>query len=296
MWVGGGFPTIDPTQIDGDDALEVKHTLQHVTDLMLDTRITLYAVDPGSTAAGVTEITNPDQAAFVMAAGDALSGNADPFGANEDFDRLGPVTGGVLVRGRNDVSQLIAASVDLGANYYTISYSPANLNEESAQYRKIQVLCLKPGLKATTRTGYYAGAINTRDARADAIYDLTTAAEGELPLRGLDVTAKPESVAGTYDVRVGAARLAWKPAEDGSSSASVYILAVLLDEKGHMLAHTLHGMTAHARAGAALNDPAKMADFAFAVQPAAKAVTLRFIVRDNGNGRMGSFDMPFKGK
>ena len=31
---------------------------------------------------------------FLEAAGDAPSGNFDPFDANDDFDRLAPVTGG----------------------------------------------------------------------------------------------------------------------------------------------------------------------------------------------------------
>jgi hypothetical protein len=96
---------------------------------------------------------------------------------------------------------------------------------------------------------------------------------------------------------VGASNLTWKPVDDGSSSAQVAVLAVFLDKKGKMIAHTLHGMTAHAREGTNLRDPAKTADFGFTVQDspkAVKAVTLRFVVRDTGTGRMGSFDMPVK--
>jgi hypothetical protein len=73
---------------------------------------------------------------------------------------------------------------------------------------------------------------------------------------------------------------------------------VYLDKRGKMIAHTLHGMTAHAREGVNLRDPAKTADFGFTVEPAAKsekaAATLRFVVRDTGTGRMGSFDMALK--
>ena len=153
IWVGGGFPTINPTTIDGDDAQEVKDALQHVTDILLDTHVTLYAIDPSSTAAGMTEITDSSQAEFLMNAGDALSGGFDPFGANDDFDRLGPVTGGRVIRGRNDIGEQIASSADLGAHYYTISYTPSSSSEAAAQYRKIRVVPLRPGLTATTRTG-----------------------------------------------------------------------------------------------------------------------------------------------
>jgi VWFA-related protein len=73
IWVGGGFPTLDPASIDGADAEEVKNALEHTTDVLLETRITLYAVDPASLAAGLTEITDSSQLAFATAAGDSMA-------------------------------------------------------------------------------------------------------------------------------------------------------------------------------------------------------------------------------
>jgi VWFA-related protein len=290
IWVGGGFPSIDPTSIDSKDAQEVKDTLQHVTDILLDTHVTLYAVDPTSLAAGVTEITDIDQQAFAAAAGDALAGNSDPFSSSEDFDRLGPVTGGRVIRGRNDIAQQIASSVDLGANFYTISYTPSSASQAAARYRKIQVVCLRPGLSATTRSGYYPGAIQQEKSPDIAAYDLTTAAESTVPLNGLSVTVEP-GAANTYLIHVGVAGLNWRTNADGSSRASVYVLAASLDGKNKMVGHTLHGMTANAGPSANLSDPARTADFSFVAQPAPKADKLRFIVRDSATGRMGSVDL-----
>jgi len=289
IWVGGGFPTINPTTIDGDDALEVKNALQHITNLLLETHITLYAVDPTSTAAGMTEITDAAQMEFVETAGDAVSGDVDPFGASDDFNRLGPVTGGRVLRGSNDVAHQIASSVDLGAHFYTIAYTPSDTSETAAQYRKIAIRCLRPDLTATTRTGYYTRETAQQTAAATAAYDLTTAAESALPLNGLHVIAEAASHA--YVIHTGAAGLAWKAKEDGGATASVYIMAVSLDAHGRMLGHTLHAMTASAKASANLTDPLKFADFDFTVQPASKAVTLRFIVRDSATGHMGSTDL-----
>lgn len=298
IWVGGGFPTINPTTIDGDDAQEVKDALRHVTDVLLDTRVTLYAVDPTSTAAGMTEITDSSQAEFLLSAGDALAGNFDPFDANDDFDRLGPVTGGRVVRGRNDVGQQIALSADLGAHYYTIAYTPSSSSEAAAQYRKIRVVCLRPDLTATTRAGYYSGQIKEERTSANAAYDLTTAAETAIPLNGIHVTVDPDSSPdappNAYVVHTRAADLTWKLRDDGSATASVYIMAVSLSSKNTMLGHTLHGMTAIAKLGANLQDAAKVADFVFTALPLPRATTLRFIVRDNATGRMGSVDLPLK--
>ena len=296
IWVGGGFPSLDPEALDANDLQEVKDTLQHITDVLLDTRVTLYAVDPSSSAAGMTEITDPSQMAFVQAAGDGTAGAVDPFSASEDFDKLGPVTGGRVVRGLNDVAQQIASSVDLGSSFYTISYTPSSASEAATQYRKIRVVCLRAGVTATTRTGYYSGQTQQEKSTASAAYDLSTAAQGAMPLNGLHVTVEPDSSAGSlpnsYVVRVGITGLTWRPNVDGSATASVYVMAVSLDPKSKMLTHILHGMKAEAKPNTDLRDIAKSADFHFTAAPALKSATLRFIVRDSATGRMGSFDLP----
>lgn len=296
IWVGGGFPSLDPESIDGDDLQEVKDTLQHVTDVLLDTRVTLYAVDPTSLAPGMTEITDASQMAFVMAAGDSLANNSDPFNASDDFDQLGPVTGGRVVRGRNDIAQQIASSVDLGNRFYTISYTPSSTSDAAAAYRKIRVVCLRPGLTATTRSGYYSGQTQQEKSAATAAYDLTTAAQGAIPLNGVRVTVEPDNSpnapSATYIIHAGVANLTWKPRTDGSATASVYIMAVSLNAKNQMLGHTLRGMTASAQPGADLRDAARTADFHFTAQPAPRSTTLRFIVRDSATGRMGSVELP----
>jgi hypothetical protein len=96
----------------------------------------------------------------------------------------------------------------------------------------------------------------------------------------------------TYTVHVGASLLTWKPEDNGTSTAHVEILAVSRSRQGKPLAHTLHGATATARAGINVHDPQRVATFEFTTTAAAKAVTLRFVVRDQDTGRMGSFDLP----
>jgi VWFA-related protein len=296
IWVGGGFPSLDPEALDGDDLREVKDTLQHVTDVLLDTRVTLYAVDPTSTSPGMTEITDASQMAFIQAGGDLTAGSADPFSASEDFDKLGPVTGGRVVRGMNDIARQIASSVDRGSSFYTIAYTPSSNSESAAQYRRIRVVCLREGVTATTRSGYYSGQTQQEKSAATASYDLATAAEGAMPLNGLRVTVEPDSSTGAipnnYLVHVGVPGLTWKPNADGSSTASVYVMAVSLNAKSRMLAHVLHGMKAEAKPDTDLRDGARTAEFRFSAPPAPRSTALRFIVRDSATGRMGSVDLP----
>lgn len=295
IWVGGGFPSIDPTVLDADDAREIKGAIRHVTDLMLDTRVTLYAVDPSSSAAGMTEITDASQMAFVQAAGDATAGGADPFGATDDFDRLGPATGGRVIRGMNNVARQITSSVDLGSHFYTIAYLPGSASDAAALYRAIKVVCLRPGLTASTRSGYYAGQREQMRSAGTAAYDLTTAAESRIPLHGLRVAVVADNSLGkpdTYLIHVAATNLTWEQRPSGGSTASVDVMAVSLDGKGKMISHVVQRMTATANLDVNLHEPSRMADFILTAPPAPKAAILRFIVRDTESGLMGSMDIP----
>jgi VWFA-related protein len=292
IWVGGGFPTLNPTTLDGDHAQEVKDTIQHVTDVLLETHITMYAIDPTSNAAGLTEITNVDQTDFVTAGGGVMGLNIDPFDSAEDFDRLAPVTGGRIVRGLNDVAKQIATSIDLGANFYTLGYVPSSASNLAGKYRHIRVECLRPGVTINTREGYYPSHSESPAAtRTDLSYDLSTAAESTIPLNGLHLTVQAGRAPGAYILHVAAANLTWTANDDGSSTAHVAVLAVARSAKDKMLGHTLRVMTATARAGTNLQDPAREADFELTPTAFAKTASLRFVVRDAASGRMGSTEL-----
>jgi VWFA-related protein len=295
VWVGGGFPTLDPTALDSDHQDEINEAIHHVTDILLETHVTLYAVDPASNAAGLSEITSLEQADFVDAGGQMVS-SLDLYSTQEDFDHLGPITGGRVVRGLNDVAQQIGSSIDLGAHFYTLTYAPANDSTQAARYRHIRVQCLRPGLTVTTRDGYYPDpaanpAANAEATRTDLSYDLSTAAESPLPLNGLRMAAQRADAPGEYVLHVSAANLTWTSNTDGTATAHVAVLAVARSAKGKMLGHTLLTMTATARPGTNLQDPGHQADFELRPKPVDKATSLRFIVRDAATGRMGSADL-----
>jgi VWFA-related protein len=296
LWVGGGFPTVDPTEFDSHDLQTVHDTVQHITDVLLATRVTLYAVDPTSSAAGLVEITNADQADAFTAAGGTFGTNMANFDANEDFDHLGLVTGGRVVRGRNDIAAQIGNAIDAGASFYTIGYAPTNDSTSASEYRKIRVDCLRPGLTMVTRSGYYSERTQQQKSAGTAAYDLATAADSKLPLNGLRFKVIPEtSVAAntdTFVVRVAAPSLNWKQQEDGTSVASVYVMSVAYDAKGKTLSAVDHPMTATAKPSINLHDDTRTADFSFTAPIPNKSVRLRFVVRDSATGRMGTVDLP----
>jgi len=293
LWVGGGFPTTDPTMIDGDDAKEVKNMLQHVTDLLLASHVTLYAVDPTSSAVGLTEITTIEQSNFAMAAG-GLSSGIDPFNSKEDFDRLGPVTGGRVIRGKNDLRQQIEAAVSLSDIYYTIGYEPAEAPNDSS-YRHIRVECLRPGLKVSTREGYYPLSEQQRVTQSNMADDLQAALRSSVRLNGILVQAQREaSAAGSekYLLHVRASDLTWKPNTNGAPETHVEAVSAQFSNKEKLLNHTVQAMTATAKPDTDLHDPARGVDFVLSIPANAHTVKTRFIIRDAASGRMGSVDLP----
>ena len=293
IWVGGGFPSLDPATLDSQDADEVKAAFRHITNLMLEARLTLYAIDPGSTAPGMTEIVDADQMAFVMAAGDSLTtGTVDPFDSEEDFDRLGPLTGGRIIRARNDIAAQIADAATAGSHYYTVAYRPTSDSEAHAAFRKIKVQVLRSGLKASTRVGYYARPEDAAWTRSNLAYDLSAAAESPLTWNGLRLAAihEPGAPPGSLkiDLKVRAGDLSWRPLPDGTSEAHIAVESLQLDGSGNILHRNIETLTANAAKDVNLADPERTADFALVLAPERRTRNFRFVVRDSTSGRIST--------
>lgn len=290
VWVGQGFPSLDTSALSPDDQLRLKATLQHVTDTLLATRVTLYAVDPTSNAVGLTEITDADQLDFMMTAAGTAGRLMDPFDQQLDFDRLGPVTGGRVLRGANDIANQIDASVQLGEHFYTIGYSPLNSSDAGRTFRKITVKCLRAGTTVMTRDGYYPGA-STRQKSTETIgTDLNAAVTAELLYSALRLRVEPMG-SDQYSIHIAAPGLTWMPGDDGSNTAQAEVLGVSLSAANKVLAHTLHTMTATAGPDVNVHSPSLPADFTIALERPKGTVKMRFIVRDSSSGSMGSFDL-----
>jgi len=291
VWVGQGFPSLDPAGLSETDSKTLTDTLQHVTDTLLDTRVTLYAVDPTSNAVGNTEITDEDQLAFAQYAGESAGRLIDPFNQQLDFDRLGPVTGGRVLRGMNDIDQQISASVEMGEHFYTIGYTPTNTNDAGSAFRHITVACTKPGTKVMTRDGYYAGASARQKSADNVAYDLNNAVTADLLFTALHIRVEP--IGGDqYTVHVAAPGLTWSSeTSDGQHVAHAEVLGASLSAKNQVLEHTLHTMTATAKPDANVHSPSLPADFTISLTRPKGTVRMRFIVRDTSTGSMGSFDL-----
>lgn len=289
VWIGVGFPSIDPQALTNSSYSMLKNAIAHVSDALLDARASLYAIDPTSNAAGMTEITDETQMAFIAAGGDSAVGNSEPFDKKLDFDMLAPLSGGRIVRGLNDVEHQIALSTQLGASFYTLGYKPTDVNEEQHKFRHLRVVCTRPGTKVFSRQGYYSGLPSpTVKARDVVQYDLNNAALAVVPLTGLSVKAVAKGEG--FILHVESTGLRWTVGHS-EQTAQVQVMAVALSRGQKILDHRLQSMTAHAALN--LHPESDKHDAAFEIEFSVpvKTAVLRFVVRDAATGRMGTADV-----
>ncbi len=149
-------------------------------NMLLDARISLFVIYPGLPAYSTVLPFSALQA-------DAGIGNNDPFAGDINFGTIVNETGGKLFFNRNDIDMEIAESEHEGAEYYTLSYQPHEI-EPDGKFRHIRVTLRDPNLRAVTKAGYYAP---EKDAplhpRQEALDKLIEAALSTIPFNALDV-------------------------------------------------------------------------------------------------------------
>jgi VWFA-related protein len=290
IWIGHGFPGINLSSpgIDSNSARGITTAVQQAVNMLRDSRITLYTFDPTALTSSLVIRTDSNS---VLGAVEDASG-LDPFDGDIHFTALATATGGKAFYSRNDVDREIDESVRDGVNYYTISYRPNNDSDADRPYRRVRVSLTVPGLHAGYRDGYYTRdeaqpMANTKRVK----YDMDAAEENTLVYTGLSIIADSKAAnPGTYLVRIPERELVWSRGGD-VESAKLTLVAVEIDAKDRILRRVTNEVTARRP----LARPAGETDAGFArleisLPPAAGAVRVRFVVRSDSDGRVGTAD------
>jgi VWFA-related protein len=283
IWVGTGFPSIDPTTLMSSAADALKAAIETCTNMLRDSRITLYTIDP----AGLS-VTEPAQ----DASGFDID---DPFGGDVDFNAMAEATGGKAFFGRNDVDKLIATSIQSGTNFYTLSYVPSN-HDDTKVFRNIRVVLKDPNLVATTREGYYAvtpplppAADESGKSSDRLIFDLTIAGDSMMVYDGVAFTVTRDPAApDNFAIHIDPKSFDWQSA-GSTRTADLAVLVESFDKKGHRLKHTAKMITAKS-SDEASDNAANASGFTIrvALDTASPATRLRFVVRMNRTGKIGA--------
>jgi VWFA-related protein len=289
IWIGKGMPTLDLENMDSVDEETLENAIQTCTNMLRDSRITLYTVDPAGLA--------------VSDGGEDLDGmdiDADPFGSSVDFNAMAKATGGVAFFGRNDVDNLIGKSVTDGNNFYTMTYRPGT-NDSPNPFRAIHVVVNKPGLTVTTREGYYVKPANAppvvetaKQVNDETGNDLMAASENQMVYDGLAIEVKKDDKdPQKFIIHVPALGVDWQHEADGPATADISLLVATFDHKGHLIKRDAKVVKVHGKAqnsdGTTAPDPS--INLATEVDTS-KAVRIRFVVRSGTTGKIGAQNVP----
>jgi VWFA-related protein len=241
VWVGHGGPNVYLDTVTFSEKLvdELKQYVHSTTNMLVDARISLFVIYPGLPIRGNVMSFSATQAGVEI-------GEDDPFAGDVNFGVFANETGGKLFFNHNDVAMEIKQSERMGADYYTLTYQPQNV-DLNGRFRRIRVALRDPNLRAVTKAGYFAPDKNAPvDRRQQRIMNLAEAVQSTIPFDALDVSLSgvvrhPDSQTAEFTVQVKSKNLTFLPTDDGKRAAHLTVTAASLNEDRTILASRTQG-------------------------------------------------------
>ena len=287
IWIGQGFPAINDTI-----RPENKKIMAKVANDMRDARLAVYTIDPRG-----LQVTSPGVGGYNDTAGGLQMITPDvpddPSGLRF-FEDIARESGGRMIFNRNDLDVAVAESVNDGASYYTLAYYPSNRNW-NGKFRALKVALTKPGLAARTGAGYFALPDSPdTDATVDSV--LYGALRNPLPYKGLAIKASFKALPNRpgmarFDVAVDRHDLDWKTVANGDHLCRVTLVAMSVSRKERIVKNDIKELESVVKSSNWENQMGKPMTFPFTAELPPSADTMRVVVRDAGNGRVGTADL-----
>jgi VWFA-related protein len=294
IWVGHGGPNIylEPIDLPGKLEDELKQYVHSTTNMLVDSRISLFVIYPGLSV----QSTNISLSAMDA---DADIGDTDPFAGDINFGVLVNETGGKLFFNRNDVDAEMIRSEQMGANYYTLTYQPENADQDG-RFRRIRVTLRDRNLRAVTKAGYFAPDQHAPiDSRQQNMMKLAEAAQSTIPFAALDVRLAnvirhPDTRTAEFTVQLKSKNLSFLPTDDGKYASNLALAAVSMDENQDIKASKIESVTVLS----STQDPTRMPEiassFRFKIRVPRNTRTVRVVMESQESGRIGAAELSRK--
>jgi VWFA-related protein len=289
IWVGHGGPNIN-LQFDlAFSPQEITTVLRYVhntTNLLVDSRISLFVIYPGLSAS----------LQYSALEADADIGNTDPFAGDINFGMMVNETGGKLFYNRNDVDAEIARSEHMGAEYYTLTYQPRDV-EPDGKFRRIRVRLRDSNLRAVTKAGYYAPDKNAPPrTREDAMAKLVEATLATIPFSALDLNLSgavrhPDTRSAEFTVKLSSKNLTWLPVDDGKDAVTLTLEAASLNQYRSILASRVQKLTLEVSPENLARLPDVASHFRLTIRVPKKTRCIRVAIENEDGGRIGTAEL-----
>ena len=238
-----------------------------------------------------------------MYSGSAQQSVMDNFhNTQETLDTLAADTGGKALLDSNDLTLGMTQVQKDISSYYILTYASSNAAEDG-KYRRIQVkLAPKSGdLKAKLdyRQGYYAPTTFAKMTGTNKEAQLQEALESDNPVTDLQIAVEVDYfrlAKSKYfvpiTVRIPGSALAFHN-KGAKAATELDFIGEILDSKGHqasVVRDTIPLKVASTTAGEVTRKQIQY-DTGFTLGPG--KYTLKFVARENGEGKAGTFEAPF---
>ena len=167
IWVSEGFPfAIEPGNVvrahESVSGRDYTVAVSKTANALFDSQVAIYPID--SRGMVLSQVYDPASRGF-----DAIGRGESEIGLkstvseqNNNLDvthtsmqEIAERTGGKAFYNRNKIGNAIVESMNDGATYYTLSYSPSN-HDWNGKFRRISVKSKRSGVKLRYRLGYFA--------------------------------------------------------------------------------------------------------------------------------------------
>jgi VWFA-related protein len=254
LWVGKSFPGLNGQNMDYTDKELMAKALHSTINLLLDSRVSLYVIDP--TMGTSVDFNNPDAINDTAAIEPLPAPKApDPFANSFNLGLFVDETGGHYYRGMNDLDREIADSVQRGTGFYTLTYTPAP-RESASEYHSITVRMRDPNLTAQTKQGYYSTEPAdpekpnqaAKEANNDLRFDLYEATIINMPYTGIGLRVKQcerdkDGQQAVCNILIDSGTLTFNPTDKGEQQTAILAVISSINAKGQILNHTSHQIT-----------------------------------------------------
>jgi VWFA-related protein len=150
IWISPGWPLLSGprTQLSDKDERQFFHSIVTASTGLRQGRVTIYSVDPFGLSDFVRSKYYEEFLKGVTSPSRTLPGNLG-------LQVLAVQSGGLVFTSTNDITTAIADCAADADAFYVLSFEAARA-DRADEYHAVQVTVNKPGIKARTRTGYYA--------------------------------------------------------------------------------------------------------------------------------------------
>jgi VWFA-related protein len=165
VWFSGSFPiNILPDAtgtLEHPFAVMASYTdeFRETVNMLGRSQVAVYPVDArGITLSPVFDVASKRYSsprAVARMSQDDEKYNADTVSEHGTMNAMADATGGHAFYNTNDLTSAAGEAVDMGSNFYTLAYTPAN-SKLDGRLHKIKIVSARRGLTLSYRQGYYA--------------------------------------------------------------------------------------------------------------------------------------------